>query len=157
MDVAKWLWKISKRTIDIHADNEHAFQISCRDGHLDVAKWLWKLSDETIDIHAENEYAFRYSCDHSHRDVAKWLCDIYLDERYILRYTALDNDLYIELCSRNKRIIDNINDPHGKSDMIERFLYAIEAYGLRLMINNSRQNTNMNSECDESLHKNAVR
>jgi hypothetical protein len=74
--VAKWLWEISKVSIDIHADNEYAFRLSCGYGNIEVAKWLWEISNKSIDIHAENEYAFIWSCVNGHLDVAKWLWEI---------------------------------------------------------------------------------
>ncbi len=51
--------------VDIHANNEYAFRLSCFRGHLEVAKWLWSLN-QNIDIHVLNEYAFCDSCSNGH-------------------------------------------------------------------------------------------
>ncbi len=134
LDVVQWLWKISKGTINMHVDDEYVFRSSCRYGYLDVAQWLWMISEGTIDIHTDNEHAFRWCCKNGHRDVAKWLCDLYLDERYILKWYNVHRKLYIKICSRNKRIIDKINNPYGKSDVIERVRWMVKTYGLNSLI-----------------------
>ena len=65
--------------IDIHANNEFAFQWACYRGHLGVAQWLWELgySDPVgigkIGIHADNEWAFQWACNNGHLGVAQWL------------------------------------------------------------------------------------
>lgn len=75
LDVVKWLLRVysKEQTIDIHAENEEAFRISCGSGHLDVVKQLWKVSDGKINIHANNDYAFKWSCYNDYLDVVKWL------------------------------------------------------------------------------------
>jgi hypothetical protein len=77
LEVAQWLWSISKETIDIHVRCEYVFRLSCGYGHLDVAQWLWSISNETIDLHASIELAFRMSCRNGYLEVAQWLSSIY--------------------------------------------------------------------------------
>jgi hypothetical protein len=62
LEVAQWLWSISKETIDLHAQDEDAFISSCVNGHLEVVQWLWSISNGTIDIHADDEWVFITSC-----------------------------------------------------------------------------------------------
>jgi len=47
--------------INIHADNEWAFRLACKYGHLDIVKFLLTLEPDhnRIDIHVENDRAFR--------------------------------------------------------------------------------------------------
>jgi hypothetical protein len=80
--------KISKENreiINIHAENEYAFRMSCFKGKIEIAKWLMKISKENgevINIHAENKHAFILSCRYGYIEVAKWLCSL-CDEYYI--------------------------------------------------------------------------
>ncbi len=63
--------------INIHADNDHAFKLSCANGHLNMARWLLWQSQQNgftlVNIHAENDFAFRWSCRNGHLMVAQWL------------------------------------------------------------------------------------
>ncbi len=124
LDVAKWLWKISKETIN----SEYAFRCSCENYHLDIAKWLWRISDKKIDIHLHNHRIFKSICYKNHIGVAKWLCDLYLDERYIIRNT-IDNKLFMKLHNRNVRIINELNNVNIKNDMLDRTKWLRETYG----------------------------
>ena len=73
--------------IDIHAGNEDAFRLACKEGHINVAKWLIELSKSNeagfrlINIHAQNDYAFVETCTQlrmskAHIDTAKWLIEL---------------------------------------------------------------------------------
>lgn len=68
--------------IDIHVENEYAFQLSCEHGYLEISKWLVDLSLQKnfipINIHANNEAAFQKSCMNNHLEVAKWLVNLSL-------------------------------------------------------------------------------
>ena len=62
--------------IDIHANNDEAFQWSCDNGHLAMAQWFYQVSINTnkkINIHDRNELTFRWSCHNGHLVVVQWL------------------------------------------------------------------------------------
>jgi len=57
-EITKWLHLLGNETnspINIHADNELAFRLTCLNGYLEIAKWLYLLGNEIgspINIHA---------------------------------------------------------------------------------------------------------
>ena len=56
-------------TINIHANNDHAFKLACSNGHMEIAKWLFQLGNDLsspINIHAGVEDAFRYAGEEGH-------------------------------------------------------------------------------------------
>jgi hypothetical protein len=62
LEIAKWLYKISKENgeiINIHANNEEAFRKSCKYGRLEIAKWLCSLCDEYY-IEIEDNKILKY-------------------------------------------------------------------------------------------------
>ena len=63
--------------INIHANDEWAFQSSCQNGHIEIARWLINLGESKnynkINIHAGNEYAFYWSCVNGYIEIANWL------------------------------------------------------------------------------------
>jgi len=72
--IMQWLWNITNKTIDIHADNERAFTLACNNEHLDIMQWLWDISEHTIDFHVNNNDIFGHACILRKRlDVAKWI------------------------------------------------------------------------------------
>jgi hypothetical protein len=70
--------------VDIHANNEEAFRVSCDHEKLEVARWLVSL-DADVDIHVFDE-VFRFACLDGKLEVAQWLVgltndvDIHADE-----------------------------------------------------------------------------
>jgi len=76
LEVAKWLWDISNQTIDIHANSEKIFINMCSYGRIDIVKWLWDISQHSIDVHINDDAAFRCACYTGNLDIAKWLWDI---------------------------------------------------------------------------------
>lgn len=71
----------NKIKINIHANNEFAFRISCEYGHLQVAQWLYDLAINEnhvtkINIHAEDEWAFKTASKNGHTHVVQWLASI---------------------------------------------------------------------------------
>lgn len=69
--------------INIHSNNEYAFQLSCKNNHFKIAKWLVDIASEgsqenftPINIHADNELAFKLSCEYDHLEIAKWLIEL---------------------------------------------------------------------------------
>lgn len=73
LEIAKWIWNISNKTIDLHRDNYCIFQITCQHGHTEIAKWLIDISGNTINIYADDNLAFRWSCENGQIETAKWL------------------------------------------------------------------------------------
>jgi hypothetical protein len=69
MGVAQWL--VFLGGVDIHADDDGAFQWACANGHLGVAQWLLGLGG--VDIHARKDFAFRFVCERGRLVVARWL------------------------------------------------------------------------------------
>jgi hypothetical protein len=55
--------------VDIHPNNEHVFQLSCRNGCIKIAKWL--LISLGVDIHAVNECDFVWSRENGYIVIAK--------------------------------------------------------------------------------------
>ncbi len=43
LDLAKWLWKISNESINLHSHNDNAFICACKYNHVEFAKWLCEL------------------------------------------------------------------------------------------------------------------
>ena len=68
--------------IDIHADNEWAFRLSCSCGHLEIMRWLYQLSTKhdsyPINIHVEDEWAFCASCSDNLIN-AQWLYQLSIE------------------------------------------------------------------------------
>lgn len=90
IEMAKYLWKRSNETINIHADNEFIFRKVCLYAKPEIAKWLWEISKHSIDLHIEMDDAFLNcfpTCDKwstemnalefvKHFEIAKWLWEI---------------------------------------------------------------------------------
>lgn len=99
MDSAKWLWDLSKDSLDIHRDKEDAFCVSCEGGHMDVAAWLWELSEETIDLHITDEYPILIAASRGHGNIVKWLhdisrgtIDVHIDDERLFKIFCMDGD-----------------------------------------------------------------
>lgn len=57
--------------IDIHVDNNLAFQQACVNGHFKVAQWLYNLGG--VDIHADDDYVFQCASEKGHNEMLQWL------------------------------------------------------------------------------------
>jgi hypothetical protein len=71
--MAKWL--VKDHQVDVHIDNELAFQWVCENGHTEIAKWL--ANDHQVDVHADNELAFRWACENGHIKIINWFIEEY--------------------------------------------------------------------------------
>lgn len=83
-DVAKWLYKKSKKNkpINFNSRNEYAFRIVCRNGDLHMAKWLLKKCKKRgleIDMTVSDNWAFWYSCKFGRLDFVKWMLSLNID------------------------------------------------------------------------------
>lgn len=67
----KQLYEKHSDEIDIHADNDIAFQLCCLYGKFKIARWIYSLGN--VNIHARNDIAFRLSCGGGYLEIAKWL------------------------------------------------------------------------------------
>jgi len=76
LEIAKWLWEISNKTININKVNDYPFTFACTNGHIEVAKWLWEISNKNIDIYRRDGYAFCSLCRDGQIEVAKFLWNI---------------------------------------------------------------------------------
>ena len=108
---------IENYNIDIHADVEYAFRVTCEKGHLKIVKYLISL-DQNINIHAEDEYAFKQACHNNYLDLVKYLIslnqniDIHNDDEYAFRIACANGqfELVKYLISLNQNINIHAND-----------------------------------------------
>ena len=61
LDKVKELYNLYPNNINISANEEKAFRLACKYGHLDIAKWLLEVKPD-INISANVEKAFRHAC-----------------------------------------------------------------------------------------------
>ena len=47
MEIIKWLWEISNKTIDIRIMNDWAFNVACECEEYEVIEWLWQTMSGT--------------------------------------------------------------------------------------------------------------
>jgi hypothetical protein len=109
--------------INIHANNEEAFRLSCEYDNLEIVKFLLFLEEShgKINIHAENELAFRCSCYNGHLEIVKILLSLeethgkidihveydfnfkctYKNKKYEIIKLLIDLDNYKDLCIKN--------------------------------------------------------
>jgi hypothetical protein len=57
--------------INIHADDEAAFQSACAAGDLKLAQWLYSLGE--VNIHVNNDIVFQLASMYYQPDVSEWL------------------------------------------------------------------------------------
>jgi hypothetical protein len=46
LSLTQWLHSLGD--VDIHAENDDAFRVTCTNGHLSVAQWLYRLGNVNI-------------------------------------------------------------------------------------------------------------
>src|SRR5436190_502636 len=64
--------------IDVHANKDEIFRLSCLCGYLNLVQWVIGTFDD-INIHVNDDYAFRLSCRNGHLNVAQWLINTFND------------------------------------------------------------------------------
>jgi hypothetical protein len=131
LEVAKYLYELSKGDININEDQNTIFKQSCINGHLEVAKWLYDLSNiykhrnifiiNTVTEIINLQKIFAYVCENNHLDIAKWLHKTSRDHsNYIkIHVTDLDNFSFNLACSKNHlEIMQWLYDTAKKSNKI---------------------------------------
>ena len=96
LKTAKWLYSLGK--IDIHYNNDYAFDIACQNGKINIAKWLYSLGG--IELYNREEFSNNFplliSCQYGYFKLAKWLYSLggfNLEEDYHLIFkTACENN-----------------------------------------------------------------
>lgn len=87
--------------INVHAGNEYAFRVACKNGHTDIVKLLLSLEgDRYINVHVMNELPFRWACQYERVEVMKLLLSL-KDDRYINVHANNDQAL-IWACDKQK-------------------------------------------------------
>jgi hypothetical protein len=67
--VAQWFYHLD--SIDIHANEDFSFTVTCENDHLLVAQWVYGLGG--VNIHASHDHAFKWPCNSGHLLIAQWL------------------------------------------------------------------------------------
>lgn len=70
------LFYAENQKINLRANHECAFRLSCKNGHLHIAQWLWNVSKEKIKIETYHYFAFRKACKNGHLNTALWIRQI---------------------------------------------------------------------------------
>lgn len=118
----KFLYSLENVNINIHADNERAFRLAARNGHIEVIRYLNSL--EKINIHIKNEKIFRYSCSNGRFEVVKYLyslggIDIHVQNEFAFRvsckygYLELAKWLYSVSLNENNKIDIHIKNENA--------------------------------------------
>jgi hypothetical protein len=139
---------IEKNIVDIHKNNDEAFQNAAEYGHLDVVKYLVKGPEtqdprrpwHPADIHTNNDYSLRYAALNGNLNVVKYLiecgADIHAYNDEALRCAAYNSHLDVV-----KYLIKNGADIHVDNgillDNAKRKGYGrIENYLMKKMYKN---------------------
>lgn len=97
LDLLKWLY--STGNVDIHDNNEQAFENAVEKNRIDVINWLYNL-DGKIDIHVNRDMIFFTACTNGNLDVAKWLysLDNKIDVHKVNEINCTDDWLFKACC-----------------------------------------------------------
>ena len=58
-----------KDDVNIHANNDEAFRLSCEDGHIEVAKWLYTLDSIIYELEIENNRIIKWNIKDKWHDI----------------------------------------------------------------------------------------
>jgi hypothetical protein len=149
------------KPIDIHANYENAFVLSCQKGHLEIAKWLWQFSkniNSPIDIHANYETAFIMSCCNGYLEVAKWLWEIsnntLIDINYSCNYAfrlSCENG-HLKIAKWLWEIMGDSIDIHSCDD----YAFMTSCKNAQLCLGNPKHNYADYLENKDSLNKDSL-
>lgn len=109
LNVVKYIYSKYKNIIDIHMDDEYAFQNGCINGNLEIVKYLLSLDDK-IDIHANNDLAFKWSCLNGHLEISKFIFS--LDNK--INHEVINNVLRSAVHRGDSHIIEWVRSLHNK-------------------------------------------
>jgi hypothetical protein len=91
-EMATWIYS-NYPTVNVSANNEHAFRIACWYGKLEIAQWLYSIRP-TLDVSALKEEAFCSACHNGHLHVVQWLLEI----KPSIHISADDNAVFYHAC-----------------------------------------------------------
>jgi hypothetical protein len=105
LNTLEWFYQLfldQHTPIDIHYDNDFAFNKTCRKGHLHIAKWLYEISKQevtSINIHRSDEDPFCWACSEGHFELAVWLLQISNDMNSAIDIHILNEEPFRFCCA----------------------------------------------------------
>lgn len=94
--------------VNIHADNDRAFQKSCQHGHIEIAKWLYSLDEN---FNKCFDYAFIISCNYKHFEIVKWLHK--LDQDILgkhIKHVSIEVCDHLDISESTKKLLKRIKN-----------------------------------------------
>ena len=95
--------------INIHAQDELAFCLACRNDHHEIAKWLYHLSLNTkrINIRSKDDFVFHHARANKNNKILRWLLSLYTKSDLIelKEYKLVRNEIERRKKSRIELII----------------------------------------------------
>lgn len=106
-----------KQGVNIHFNNEEAFQVACWKGDIEIVRYLTTLCNlkiheykfNKINIRVYNEQGFNYACMNGHIEVVKYLATLYKQKmnngnNYKMIDIHIGNDMFFRGSCHNGRI-----------------------------------------------------
>lgn len=118
IDVCRWLWDISKKTVDITVYKNDPFRKACKYGHINIVKWLFQIYGKNkLNITYKGYSPFKNCCRLDNLDMAKLLLDTYKIPSSVVHDACLDAIKYrsvktVELLVNLLEIQNEMLDKH---------------------------------------------